>query len=60
MKTYLSRNLNPKQLVAMKAYLVKIRHYLMSPSDKTSDSFFICVGKGVKELQNLEHAEICA
>ena len=35
MKTYLSRNLNPKQLLAMKANLVKIRRGLMSPSDKT-------------------------
>ena len=50
MKTYLSRNLNPKQLLAMKANLVKIRHGLMSPSDKTSDSFFICVRKCLEEL----------
>ena len=50
MKTYLSRNLNPKQLLAMKANLVKIRRGLMSPSDKTSDSFFICVGKCLEEL----------
>ena len=60
MKTYLSRNLNPKQLLAMKANLVKIRCGLMSPSDKTSDSFFICIGKCLEELQNLEPAEICA
>ena len=60
MKTYLSRNLNPKQLLAMKANLVKIRRGLMSPSDKTSDSFFICVGKCLEELQNLEPAEMCA
>ena len=60
MKTYLSRNLNPKQLLAMKTNLVKIRHGLMSPSDKTSDSFFICIRKCLEELRNLEPAEICA
>ena len=60
MKTYLSRNLNPKQLLAMKANLVKIRCGLMSPSDRTSDSFFICIRKCLEELQNLEPAEICA
>ena len=60
MKTYLSRNLNPKQLLAMKANLVKLRQGLMSPSDKTSDSFFICVGKNIDELKQLEPAEICA
>ena len=58
-KTYLSRNLNPKQLLAMKANLVKIRRGFMSPSDKTSDSFFICIGKCLEELQNLKPAEIC-
>ena len=60
MKTYLSHNLNPKQLLAMKANLVKLRRGLMSPSDKTSDSFFICVGKNIDELKQLESAEICA
>ena len=60
MKTYLSRNLNPKQLLAMKANLVKLRRGLMSPSDKTSDSFFICVGKNIDELKQLEPAKICA
>ena len=60
MKTYLSRNLNPKQLLAMKANLVKIRCGLMSPTDKTSDSFFIYIGKCLEELRNLEPAEICA
>ena len=59
-KTYLSCNLNPKQLLAMKANLVKLRQGLMSPSDKTSDSFFICVGKNIDELKQLEPAEICA
>ena len=60
MKTYLSPNLNPKQLLAMKANLVKLRWGLMSPSDKTSDSFFICVGKNIDELKQLEPAKICA
>ena len=60
MKTYLSCNLNPKQLLAMKANLVKLRWGLMSQSDKTSDSFFICVGKNIDELKQLEPAKICA
>ena len=59
MKTYLSRNLNPKQLLAMKANLVKLRWGHKPPPDKTSDSFFICVGKNIDELKQLEPAKIC-
>ena len=60
MKTYLSRNLSLKQLLAMKVNVVKIRRGLMLPSDKMSDSFFICIGKCIEELHQLEPAEICA
>ena len=60
MKTYLGQNLTLKQLLSMKGNLVKIRRGLLSPTDKTSDSFFICVGKCIEELRLLELAEICA
>ena len=60
MKTYIGRNLNQRQCIIMKANLLKVRRALLSPTDKSSDSFFTCVGKYIAEYENLEPSEVAA
>ena len=60
MKTYLARSLNQKQCMAMKANLLKVRRALLSPTDKSPDSFFTCVGRYIPEYASLEPSEITA